>query len=744
MTICSLCSPTLSSPSRLPTLPKSWNSGCGILESSSTPYFVADRDSNTPPEEIGLPHHVGLDALTESAKECSLCEIILETVGKFIEGLKKVEQDSHYRYFVLERQNHGIPEKWSFKLVQRLDDGDGFAVLATSKNRRYMYLMDVFGFCVDPADSLYSTMTRSAGAGEAGSSLPKGRIRGSKVVPDAGSKETLSVVTGWVNDCVQSHDCCQPPAETRLPSRILDLEALNDPNKIRLLETAGDEKYGSYITLSYCWGSDPTFHVRTTHSTMSSHLDSIEVDALPQTYKDAIMITRHLGIRFLWIDSLCICQDDVEDWARESAAMQQVYAGAYLSIAADNAAGSEQGFLKREDRSYVPATINTSTNTSESSESNEVAGYIFEVPPNKAHHARAWMIFNKEPLTKRGWAMQERLLPIRALHFGNDQMFFECNYHLLSEDGVEVKGRWNSLYPLKEKGFKDIARKSRVSATHQLWYLILEDFFHRKVTLKSDRLPAISGLATMFQSRLTEEMVSKGGSGNVQYVAGLWSNALIEGLGWSTLGGKEPITLPDHKPLPGAENYIAPTWSPASFDDVSAHGMTMPGWVDVATATDFSVTPKTMHNPFGELIDGWIRIRGPMIKLSLSELPDEDQEKLGTWRRNMRLCTPGGDEYGSYCSIDSVHGQNEETRAWIKDNEIFALVLSVRKDEKPETNLRSTYHALMVMPVSQDKRVVPGRNEFRRVGTIFLSDDKFGDDKESVEDVEKFVELVLV
>ncbi|KAM0301545.1 hypothetical protein HYE67_006634 [Fusarium culmorum] len=739
MTICSLCSPALSSPSELPTLSESWNSGCSIVESSSTPCFWAHKDCETPPEDIGLPHHVGLDALTESAKECPLCELILKRVDKFIQGLKEVEKDPHYRYFVLEVQGHGVPETWFFKLVQRLDGGEGFAVLANSKKKRSMYLMDVFGFCVNPVDSMYSAMTRGA---EASGTSHKGKIRGSKVGPDAGSKETLSVVTGWVDDCVQTHDRCQP-AKTRLPSRILDLEALDDPNKIRLLETVGDEKYGSYMTLSYCWGSDPAFHVRTTHSTMSSHLDSIDVNSLPQTYKDAIKITRHLGIRYLWIDSLCICQDDLEDWARESAAMQQVYAGAYLSIAADNAAGSEQGFLKRQDRKYVPATINVAANTGDSTESNKVAGYVFEVPPIKAHHARAWMIFNKEPLTVRGWAMQERLLPIRALHFGSDQMFFECNCHMLSEDGVEVKGRWNSLYPLKEKGFKDPARKSRVSATHQLWYLILEDFFHRKVTVKSDRLPAISGLATMFQSRLTYEMVSRTGSGEVQYVAGLWSNALIEGLGWTALG-REEITLPDKKPLPGEEGYIAPTWSPASFDDVSAHGMTMPGWVDIATVTDFSVTPKTMHNPFGELIDGWIRIRCPMINLSLSELPDEDQAKLGTWRRNMRLCTPRGDAYGSFSSMDTVHGQNEESRAWIDNNEIFALVLSGKRQDGDGTTERNLYHALLVMPVGQDRRVVSDRNEFRRVGTIFLDEDNIGDDKEAVQNVDMFAEIFLV
>jgi len=649
--------------------------------------------------------------------------MILERVDKFVQGLEKDKQDEHKRYFVIERQRHGIPEKWAFSLVQRLDDADGFCVLADSTNRKYLYIMDAFGFCVDPQDSIYSTKRRES---DETSSV----LRGSKVEPDAGSEDTLGVVTGWLQDCEKNHATCHP-SKTRLPSRILDLDGLKDPNKIRLLETRDKESYDSYATLSYCWGPDPSFHVRTTHATMSEHLDSIGVDSLPQTYKDAIKITRHLGIRYLWIDSLCICQDDVDDWARESAAMQQVYAGAYLSIAADNAAGSEQGFLKRPGRKYVPVTLNGNS-----------SAYAFQIPPAKASHARAWMTFDNEPLTTRGWATQERLLPYRALHFGNDQMFFECNCHLLSEDGIEVKGRWNSLYPNQEKkGFKDIARKSRVSMTHQQWYLILEDFFHRDVTVKTDRLPAISGLAALFQKRLTEEM------GSAEYVAGLWSNALVEGLEWSSLRSKaEKEIFPDQKPLPGEEGYIAPTWSPASFVGVSAHGMTMPGWVDIAQITGYHTTPKTMRNPLGELVDGWVSIRGPMIKLHLSDLPDEDQAKLGNFRRNIRLCTPSGDDFGNYSSFDGIRGQNDETRAWVKKNDIFALIVAEKKfdEDGSENGPPMMFHSLLIMPVSEERRVVSGRNEYMRVGTFFLNEDDLAEDKGIVKDVNGFAEIVLV
>ena len=723
MTICELCSPALTRPSKLPTLPEPWNKGCAFVESSSTPYFVAFKGNDTPPEDVGLPHYAGLDALKESAKECPLCRMILERVDEFVEGLERDEQDEDQRYVVFERQRHGIPDEWVFSLVQRLDDADGFCVLADSTNRKYLYLMNVFGFCVDPQDSLYSA--KRPETDDAGLIL-----RGSKVEPDAGSEDNLDVAAGWLRDCEKNHTVCHP-TKTRLPSRILDLDGLDDLNKIRLLETRDTESYESYVTLSYCWGSDPSFHVRTTHATMSEHLDSIDVESLPQTYKDAIKVTRHLGIRYLWIDSLCICQDDLEDWARESAAMQQVYAGAYMSIAADNAAGLEQGFLERPGRKYVPVTLN-----------NEISVYAFQMPPAKASYARAWMTFIDEPLTNRGWATQERLLPYRALHFGNDQMFFECNCHFLSEDGVEIKGRWNSLYPgPEEKGFRDIARKSRVSTTHQHWYLILEDFFHRDITVETDRLPAISGLAALFQKRLNEE------TGSVEYVAGLWSNALMEGLEWQSLRSKaEKDIFPDQKPLPSEEGYIAPTWSPASYLGVSAHGATMPGWVDIAQITGYHTTPKTMDNPLGELIDGWISIRGPMIKLHLSDLPDEYEARIGAFSRNMRLCTPNGNDLGSYSGFDGITGQNRATRAWVEESEVFAFFLTERKfdEDGNEKSPPMSFRCLLVMPVSEKRRVVPGRNEYIRVGTIFLHDNDLAEDKGIVRDVDGFTEIVLV
>ncbi|KAM0354831.1 hypothetical protein ACHAPU_000658 [Fusarium lateritium] len=746
MAICSHCLPALQVPSQLPTLPKSWDEKAFVLECSSTPYFVVPKDIS-PTDHVGLPHHMSLDSLSVSADDCSLCKIILQKVKDFIRDYEEMRKDPRRRYFVVEIQGHSLPEEWGFRLLQRLDNADGFLVSFENSDQkgRKLYLIDAFGLCVEPEESIFSVLSRDA---ESAKKLPTGRVRGARVTADAGAEKTLDVASGWINNCIDEHELCRPP-RSPLPSRILDLDAFDNPCTIRLKETSGIINYEPYVTLSYCWGSDPLFHVRTTRSTLLNHLESIEVQTLPQTYQDAIKVTRHLGLRYLWIDSLCICQDDADDWARESATMQQVYAGAYVSIAADNAPSSTHGFLKRLDRTHVPVnlklTYKTDTMSVSSIKALDVPGYAFETPPSKVFNSRCWLEFDGEPLTKRAWVTQERLLPQRVLHFASDQLFFECNCHFLSEDGVQILGRWHSLHLGVEKSFRDLARTSQISAIHQLWYFIMEDYTSRLLTAKTDRLPAISGLAAVILDKLNarERSGASDEPQHVEYVAGLWSDALIEGLGWTAMGSREEANLlPRKATLPGEQGYIAPTWSPGSFDGMSGHGTTMPGWFDVAVPTGFSVTPKNARNPLGEVVDGWIRLQAPMIRMELSELPDKDEDRLGDFRRNMRLCTRGGSRYGAYSSFDGFSGQNEESRSWVKSNEVFALVLSAKSFEKT-TDTKMLYTALLVVPVSEERRVEVGRKEFRRVGRIMLDSECLGGDEAVLQEPGGFVEVVM-
>ena len=94
-----------------------------------------------------------------------------------------------------------------------------------------------------------------------------------------------------------------------MPLRLLDVDDNLSRGGIRLCESKS--LCGNYITLSHCWGNESPF--TTQHSSMESRKQGIKLDELPKTFQDAICITRELGVKYLWIDSLCICQDDKGD-----------------------------------------------------------------------------------------------------------------------------------------------------------------------------------------------------------------------------------------------------------------------------------------------------------------------------------------------------------------------------------------------------------------------------------------------
>lgn len=144
----------------------------------------------------------------------------------------------------------------------------------------------------------------------------------------------------WIDNCEKNHfnSCFQ--GECKLPKRVLDLGIDGTAAMLRLKETKAE--MGGYITLSHCWGNTND-QLSTKKANISNMLNSIPIHELCQTFKDAIAITRKLGIRYLWIDSLCIIQDDLQDWKQESGEMAGIYSSSYLALAATHAASGKQG-----------------------------------------------------------------------------------------------------------------------------------------------------------------------------------------------------------------------------------------------------------------------------------------------------------------------------------------------------------------------------------------------------------------
>lgn len=124
-----------------------------------------------------------------------------------------------------------------------------------------------------------------------------------------------------------------------MPTRLLEV------GNLRLVES----KYITperYVALSHCWGI-VSKRFSTVEKNFSQLKKSIDVEALPQTFRDAITVTRGLQIKYIWIDSLCIIQDDEEDWYREAARMELVFSDAYCTIGASSSKSSIEGFLAR-------------------------------------------------------------------------------------------------------------------------------------------------------------------------------------------------------------------------------------------------------------------------------------------------------------------------------------------------------------------------------------------------------------
>jgi Heterokaryon incompatibility protein (HET) len=173
---------------------------------------------------------------------------------------------------------------------------------------------------------------------------------------------------------------------------------------------------GPYLTLSHCWGNASILQL--TADTLPSFKDRNALRDLPKTFEHALMVARELQVEYIWIDSLCIIQDDPEDWLHESALMHKIYSNAMCNIAATGAVDSSEGLFFERDPSYVKP-VRTRLRHDVTTVEFEGLYDISEVDFWKDAVLEA-------PLNRRGWVCQERLLAPRILHFGKNQLLWEC------------------------------------------------------------------------------------------------------------------------------------------------------------------------------------------------------------------------------------------------------------------------------------------------------------------------------
>ena len=335
-----------------------------------------------------------------------------------------------------------------------------------------------------------------------------------------------------------------------MPTRVVDVGPGDGSVNPRLYQSGGS--CGQWATLSHCWGLSTT--IRLTSATLDEKLEGMPMERLSRNFRDAIVVSRILGIRYIWIDSLCIIQDSAEDWLRESAKMGDIYKYSLITIAATNAEDSAAGFL-RERTSEVHCHFGVEHNRA-------IPVYI---RPRIEWYCFADIV---GPLTQRAWVLQERLLTARTLHFGGQQMMWQCKTKTLAEgfrdtDPVpegQIPGTDNyfpgpettdSKHGSPKAIHGEALPRSKISYhdvddIYEKWYRVVGEYAILKLTKHTDRLPAIAGIARQVQLR-TDDI----------YLAGLWKSDIPRGLHW-WYGGQ--LSVPVRPSVPQA-----PSWSWAAL-----------------------------------------------------------------------------------------------------------------------------------------------------------------------------------
>jgi hypothetical protein len=218
------------------------------------------------------------------------------------------------------------------------------------------------------------------------------------------------VAKTWLHNCTSRHSECQQRVTRKLPKRLIYVHrnATSSEIEARICQSDKLPQSTQYLSLSHCWGQ--TTFLTTTRENISEFELSLPVDRLSLTFQDALFTTIALGFEYIWIDSLCIIQNDTDDWNQASKLMGEVYKHASCNITAAGFRDGVEGFMPRQ-RRHDPTPVVVTVDWKDAKEA-QLRGchgntYLFV-------RRSPWEEITKTPLFERAWVLQEQLL-VRSL-----------------------------------------------------------------------------------------------------------------------------------------------------------------------------------------------------------------------------------------------------------------------------------------------------------------------------------------
>lgn len=403
-----------------------------------------------------------------------------------------------------------------------------------------------------------------------------------------------------------------------VPERLIDVGG----GRLRLVDRkdiiADPAIRPQYCALSYCWGpsEDAVYQTKTTRKNIERNLESMDFDDLSPVLKDAVTTARSLSIPYLWVDALCILQDDMSDWQMQCSQMNDIYGGACVTFIAASSRTCREAFLN-PNRLGLQIPYRSARRP-------DISGYFTIYFTHAFNGIRSFI--NKSLINdlhidltfsqwaRRGWTFQEDAMAGARIIYGNAGVYFAQETQVVSKHGAAGF--------FKPKVATSLQSKSELHGAWEHVVLRYANFTNASFTNPRDVLPALSGLARLFGNILQEK-----------YVAGHWVDRLHLSLMWGYISDAARPSLNDITERQSQRTYLIPTWSCLTR-----------GRIDTRRAYDSSETQSQIRildihmeldgtDPYGAIRDARLTLEGfvlDLASLSWSKSPDRLEAPVGS------------------------------------------------------------------------------------------------------------------
>jgi hypothetical protein len=423
------------------------------------------------------------------------------------------------------------------------------------------------------------------------------QLTGVVVDQNSDSARTFSKIQSWMRNCDISYAECEVKVDaSSLPKRLIDIANDNDQDKVyqvlgsdliakRRQPGPGFDRPLPGDEIEYAFLSHRFGEMLVPASAVKIHEDaekSIRVAELDQTIQDVIVILRRLGMRYLWVDKLCIdlttpVTEGMKGYqSREIDKLTQYVANAALVINAGSYLDGE-GIFHERPRARNLLELNCSV---ESQDGTKTGKLCFREPMRSAD----WVF--SDFLSSRAWILQEITLPKRVVIFGSDQVYWKCHTAMRSEGSLRKRRPALDFRPFTIYSGGDVQLFDR-------WYKMVEVFSSKEISFFNDKIMAVQGMVERTKAYLRTPA----------YRGALWEGDWHRGLLWYRSA---------HADARRPHGVELPTWSWASLDGPVSYSL-LHALIGIAKDDPLTIEISKWQDPDHNL--EFLEISGALSKL---------------------------------------------------------------------------------------------------------------------------------